>query len=212
MAEACSTGVLREAYDSVAANYPDTAVLVPFTSIERSMARWRSARFPRNPPTAASAIEVFSSHMETTTQAFSRHYKGGARTECGSYLVLLNDATIIQEALKATADVALDGTFRSAPRIFEQCMVLYISYCNVVFPVGAILLTGKSQELYSQAFALMKTLLPSRCLPQRIMMDWEQGLRNAAAQVCRQNHKNHSLYCFHLIAKSLCHTGSFPWG
>ncbi len=205
MAEECSTGILREAYDSVAAADPETAVLVPFTSIERSMARWRSARFPRNPPDAASALDVFNTHMGNTAHLFARHYKGGATTEHGSYLVLLNNTPVVQEVLKTTADVALDGTFRTSPRIFEQCVVFYITYSNVVFPVGAILLTGKSQILYSQAFQFFKTLLPARCRPQRMMMDWEQALRNASSQVC--TYKDKLLKC---LKNHNYFTGSIP--
>ncbi len=177
--EGCSTGLLRECYDQVSAETPGAASLVPFRSVESSMALWRRQHFPKNPSTAQAVCETFKKFAGQVNHKFAHFFKIGASTEDGTYILLMNSDDAVKKALKNTPIVQADGTFRSSPKTFYQAVHIFMEANGVVFCFASLWLTGKTENLYKLAFTALKNHLPRGCNPRVIMADYERALQNA---------------------------------
>ena len=77
----------------------------------------------------------------------------------------------------------LDGTFKSAPQLFYQLLVLHAELTDTpgkswILPTVYILLTQKDTSIYLEAFDALTSNCPA-LLPQVVMADFEQALRSA---------------------------------
>ncbi len=176
--EECSTGLLRECYDRVASATPDSARLVPFKTVESTMALWRRQHFPRNPDSPTAVTQAFQRFAGQVSHKFALYFKEGATTDAGSFLILMNSDEAVKRALKTTESVQADGTFRSAPKSYYQVVHMFLEASDVVFCFASVWLTGKTEQLYTQAFNALKKHIPRECKPKVLMTDFEIALQN----------------------------------
>ncbi len=66
----------------------------------------------------------------------------------------------------------LDGTFRTAPLIFQQIYVILCERLGAVHPIIYALLPNKTSETYERLFRLVKDLCPN-ANPQSLSCDFE---------------------------------------
>jgi len=90
--------------------------------------------------------------------------------------------------LKQKTTWYLDGTFKIVPPCFYQLVTIlvYSEIHEFEVPACYILLSGKNETLYQSAFYSLKNICSSMNInlaPQRIMTDFEKGLRNALVKV-----------------------------
>ena len=76
----------------------------------------------------------------------------------------------------------LDGTFKSAPQLFYQLLVLHAELTDTpgkswILPTVYILLTQKDTPIYLEGFEALTSNCPA-LLPQVVMADFEQALRS----------------------------------
>ncbi|KAF4527869.1 hypothetical protein B566_EDAN014789 [Ephemera danica] len=71
-----------------------------------------------------------------------------------------------------------DGTFDTAPNLFEQLYSVHCIVENMVIVCAFILLPGKSQHLYDRAFQALHNLRPDM-QPKKVLIDFERGAKNA---------------------------------
>ncbi len=211
-AEECSSGLLRESYDRVSANFPGAATLLPYTAIERSMAIWRRKRFPKNPDSAQTVCASFARFAGQVDHKFAMFYKSGKTSEHGTFLILLNTDDKVKAALTTTPSMQADGTFRSCPKAFYQAVHFFLEVQDTIFCFASVWLTGKSEALYKAAFQELRTLLPRDCNPSMLMTDYEIALQaalqdmfpGAELSAC-MFHFNQGVYR-NLLKKGLCNT------
>ena len=83
--------------------------------------------------------------------------------------------------LKRSPSWYVDATFKVAPQLFYQVLVIQAELPNHqggapwVFPCVDILITHKTQEIYLEAFIFLNSLLDFS--PQVIMSDFEKAIR-----------------------------------
>ena len=82
----------------------------------------------------------------------------------------------------------MDGTFATAPRLFDQIVTLHVFALGVMLPLVFSLLSNKEGNTYIRFLSLVKEKSASlgfTISPQRIMQDFEKGLVNAYLHVSR---------------------------
>ena len=79
----------------------------------------------------------------------------------------------------ATADrIYCDGTFYTCPAIFHQIYTIHTQTNGLLQPVVYALLPGKSQQLYTRFFSLLKAALTNRHLPFTVEDVWFNSLQD----------------------------------
>ena len=71
-----------------------------------------------------------------------------------------------------------DGTFSTAPLLFEQLYTLHVVQYNTVVPVVYALLSNKTRDTYTKFIHALKILQPG-LRPQQLMCDFEQAALQA---------------------------------
>lgn len=74
-----------------------------------------------------------------------------------------------------------DGTFSTAPALFQQLYTIHIVHLNAVIPVIYALLPNKTRATYVKLLQELKNLQPG-LLPQQLMTDFEQAAMQAFEQ------------------------------
>ncbi|XP_073848252.1 uncharacterized protein [Musca autumnalis] len=77
----------------------------------------------------------------------------------------------------------IDGTFSIVPSgCFTQMLVIYIEYCDHIFPIFFVLTDKKSSQMYENLFKYIKENVFD-INPAVVIKDYEQGLRKALKTV-----------------------------
>uniref|UniRef100_A0A915MB22 MULE transposase domain-containing protein n=1 Tax=Meloidogyne javanica TaxID=6303 RepID=A0A915MB22_MELJA len=85
-------------------------------------------------------------------------------------------------------DIAIDGTFDTAPRGFMQIFTIHVMVDHCVIPAIFALLPSKATENYVRVFQSILLHLPN-FMPARVMSDFELSELNAVDQVFPQSQK-----------------------
>lgn len=106
--------------------------------------------------------------------------------------------------LSEVTEVVMDGTFKSCPPFFYQVYIIHGVSNGHYIPLVYILLPGKTESLYKQAFsALFQALADSglQFQPQVILVDFELSVINALRELvpeipvkCCRFHLGQSIY------------------
>ncbi|XP_047129382.1 uncharacterized protein LOC124809360 [Hydra vulgaris] len=99
-------------------------------------------------------------------------YKGYVRIN-NDYAHIFIGKTVVA----SPTDLHVDGTFKVVPRMFYQMITFGYILLDHFIPTIFILMTRRTQELYSLAFSKVAELVPNLS-PLRIMTDYEQALMN----------------------------------
>ena len=101
----------------------------------------------------------------------------------------------------------IGGTLSVAPPGYTQLLVIivYIPTFKIFYPTCYILLTGKSERLYYSVFQSLINITQEEDLilnPSLIMMDFENGTRNAVKKAFKLANKN-ILGCYFRYTKAI---------
>ncbi|XP_065662581.1 uncharacterized protein LOC136085221 [Hydra vulgaris] len=140
--------------------------------MESTMYRRRRAVQPQLP---ANCGELDNSLRVNNISKFldgTDFYKGYVRIN-NDYAHIFIGKTVVA----SPTDLHVDGTFKVFPRMFYQMITFGYILLDHFIPTIFILMTRKTQELYSLAFSKVAELVP-HLSPLRIMTDYEQALMN----------------------------------
>ena len=84
--------------------------------------------------------------------------------------------------LKESTNIQFDATFKAVPRLFYQLFTIFDSINHHALPALHILMTNKSEKLYSAVVLTIWQLLPS-LNPTFAIADFEIAPRNSFTQV-----------------------------
>jgi hypothetical protein len=140
-------------------------------------ARWRRARFPKNPTSIQEAIDTFNRQL-STANPISKNFSMGQCNEEEGFIIFFCQDEDLRKFLSETKAVQSDATFRTTPKLFYQSLWLFFERSDLLFPFCCILMSGKSRELYDKVFNELKNFLPAMA-PDFLMSDWEQALRGS---------------------------------
>lgn len=80
----------------------------------------------------------------------------------------------------------IDGTFRCAPRDFNQMISIRGMISGKAYALAFIIINSKRERLYQKAFEILREKL--NCSPQNIITDFEKGLIGATKMVFPEAH------------------------
>nr|XP_047145164.1 uncharacterized protein LOC124818380 [Hydra vulgaris] len=162
---------LRDIFDQETASN-QSAHHVSFGMMESTMYRRRRSVQPQLP---ANCGELDNSLRVNNISKFldgTDFYKGYVRIN-NDYAHIFIGKTVVA----SPTDLHVDGTFKVVPRMFYQMITFGYILLDHFIPTIFILMTRRTQELYSLAFSKVAELVP-HLSPLRIMTDYEQALMN----------------------------------
>lgn len=186
--------IYRQETRVLAPNATAAAVMPSFVRAKTSMYRDRIAQLPVLPQNRQS-IQV-PPLLQTTTsgQQFLQFSCPG-----NEFLIFASQQDL--SYLCNSDELAMDGTFDTAPPLFTQLFTIHGYVSDVEVPMIYVLMAGKTSQMYSEVFRQLKTLcrqqVGRQLQPTRIMSDFESGLIQAVSQQFPDaSHKGcHFHYC-----------------
>jgi hypothetical protein len=120
-------------------------------NICRSLHRHQRAHLPATPATAVEFVNVINSDVEQVARYKSctvgRFFQFAITLVMGSFAMFGTDADL--EKLMDARWWFADGTFKCVPRGFVQLFTIHAESNGVLFPLIYVLMTSKSQQLYT---------------------------------------------------------------
>jgi hypothetical protein len=173
---------LRTVYDqetAVLANNPRAGALMPvFRSVSTTMLRERHATFPPLPKRRTDIVIPQELQVTNTGQQFVLHCAVN-----NDFIIFATDNNLRQ--LCSAPLVTMDGTFDTAPRLYRQIFTLHSFEDKHLVPLVYVLMSKKTQAMYSAIFAHLKwecQRLGLQLTMADIMSDFESGLMPAVTQ------------------------------
>ena len=173
-------------YCAVAGSLPTAALsrLPTESAIKKAAQRARRANNPqpRN-PTSLQELILESEDCKTLRGADMLFYDNGGHDR--RVIILATSGNL--KCLRENDSWYLDGTFKSAPLLFYQLLVIHAELRDRVgtsrcVPVIYILLTHKDTPIYTEAFEALVANCP-HLNPQVTMADFEQAIRSALSSI-----------------------------
>ncbi|CAG0918881.1 unnamed protein product [Notodromas monacha] len=162
---------------------PELEGLIGFHEIESTLHKRRRLNQPRNPRTPAEAMAMLQAPNK-----FSHIYRGSVENGGGVAVVFGSQShlnTILENiALDPTicTTIFVDATFGIVPKMKEQkfyeLLFVQVQYRNIAVPLFGALMTGKTEELYTEVLKFIAAQWPE-FQPAEIMVDFEKALHNA---------------------------------
>uniref|UniRef100_A0ABD2WGV9 Uncharacterized protein n=1 Tax=Trichogramma kaykai TaxID=54128 RepID=A0ABD2WGV9_9HYME len=112
-------GLPRRIYDTVAAVYPEAAMLVPFTAISRIIQRWRNRTFPLS----SDSLVALSLQLANPRNAGIFNYDAGTitkrifRDQDGDMHFLFYDENVVTRVTASTRTLMIDFTYKTCPQV-----------------------------------------------------------------------------------------------
>ena len=166
---------IRQIFDEESENH-EIAVHLDFATIEQQLIKARRSSRPVLPSSIEEFEEAIASSQYGTIDG-SPFFRRLITTSNGQSAAIFF-SNEVEGRLRSATNIHFDGTFKTCPRMFKQHFVIFFKHFEIVFPACFILMTGKSQELYTMVFTLLRDQYSLQ--PLSIMSDWESGSRNAA--------------------------------
>ena len=156
----------------------DIGYLMDFATTEQRLLKARKRSRPALPATIYEFDEAVraSRYSLLNGSPFYRETIFSSNGQMAAIFISEEAANKLQTAER----IHFDGTFKTCPLMFYQIFVVFFDYFGTVFPGCYVLMTGKSEELYTMAFAYLRDYF--LLYPAHIMTDWEAGSRNAARE------------------------------
>jgi hypothetical protein len=173
--ETISTVIYREKLLEVPLN---VAVALPSKDyVARAL---RAERSKRRPPLPATAADLQLAPYQTLTRCNHRFLLLDTVHEGDRMLVFSSDFFI--NLLCEAQTVFADGTFRTVPRIFNQCFTINFLYQEKLLPAVYALVRRKTQSVYQRILRAIQESAEERGLqfsPANFLTDFEVGLMSA---------------------------------
>lgn len=173
--EEASTSI-RQIFSDETAN-SESGVLLDFAREESRLFKARRTVNPRLPQT----ISEFSGMLQASPYSQVRgqqFYRCLVESDNGHQACIFVYEKLMQ-SFQDSQQIYFDGTFKTTPALFYQNFVVFFKHMGHVFPGAFILMSNKSQELYTASFQYLRQIGIS---PEIIMSDWERASRNSASQ------------------------------
>lgn len=97
--------------------------------------------------------------------------------QCDRMIIFASDLNL--QTLSTSEKIFMDGTFKSAPRIYDQLYTLHGLYKDHIVPLVYCLLTSKDRSTYFDMFTIIKREMADRNLvfsPRLIYSDFEAAM------------------------------------
>lgn len=168
---------IREIFDKSTGQAPNQNLTMEqfgFQQLQSGMYKSRRSRLPPQPVSTNNFADIVQQ------SPFGQFTKGSVEHEGEiSYIFFSHEINHIWSHI---TDINLDGTFFTCPGLWKQFYTVCGTYSSNSFPLIFILMTGKSEALYTKIFYKLKELLPTFC-PKNAMADFEMAVRKSLLQV-----------------------------
>uniref|UniRef100_A0A0C9RF33 MULE transposase domain-containing protein n=1 Tax=Fopius arisanus TaxID=64838 RepID=A0A0C9RF33_9HYME len=177
---------LRAMYDKCARESPGIASEITFTSIERSMARWRLQFRPQIPATLFQYGEILNSER---WEKF-RDYPGGRLTvrtievNATTTVCVFGDP-IFLTSVPARVELYIDATFKVCPKNpkVAQFFTIMAQVDDAAVPIAWAHMSNKTAEAYRVILAHFRQELAPHIQPTVVHLDFERSEEIAVRQV-----------------------------
>ncbi|XP_072166773.1 uncharacterized protein [Diadema setosum] len=171
-------------------NQAAAASLPPFRSLASSAYRSRKKHLPPLPRELAD-LQLVAPWSQTATGDQFVLFDQTLPDNRNRIICFCSEEDLHQ--LCATNTLYMDGTFGMAPPLFMQLYTIHGFVHGKQLPLVYALLTGKTVQIYTELFRHLKNKaaeLQNALNPQKIMTDFESGLRRAVmAEFPQAEHK-----------------------
>ncbi|CAG2196462.1 unnamed protein product [Mytilus edulis] len=148
--------------------------LPTFPSLKSSLYRQREDLIPHL-PTSLLNIDLQDEWTQTTAAERFLLINDGTFDKI---LVFATDSNLQHLANNDNNTIYADGTFYTCPSIFEQLYTLHALIDGEMFPLVFALLPGKSEDIYTRFFSLLKNACTQRQIqlnPTTFFIDYESA-------------------------------------
>lgn len=138
--------------------------------------------------------------LENGSPFFRRYWCGDIHGDYHQMLIWITDECL--SLLRYNGHTFIDGTFRSAPAPFMQCVIIMTFDRGTLkyIPCCYALLTGKNEQLYCNLFHELVVLMEYNWMPSVITVDFEKSLISAVKHEFPQSR---ILGCFFHLKQAL---------
>ena len=165
-----SSDRLRDVFDDTCRNDPE-AIQISYRNTRCIMSKRRKLQIPGMPKSADEFSELL------LHSRFSNIHKVTVRVDTNSVGVIFM-SNKMASLVKVCKHISFDGTFYIVPKIFYQLFTIFCFYHEHTIPVIHILMTNKSEELYSACLKVVFEIIPD-FEPNFAVSDFEDAPRNA---------------------------------
>ena len=168
-----STDGLREIFNNESRNAPGASSLT-FKKLESSMCKRRRLELPKLPISPEEFVELL------IDSPFSSNHRLTIRDGNDTAILFATDLMISK--LLETDTIHFDGTFKVVPHIFYQLFTIFIQYKGHAIPALHILMTSKSENLYTAVLSSLHQYIPDFS-PLMAICDFEKAPRNSFMKI-----------------------------
>ena len=161
---------LRQIFNLECRNSTEAATTLTFKTLESTMFKRRRSHLPKLPVSP----EEFDQLL--TNSPYSKFHRLTIRDCDEKAVVFASDLMLLK--LKEAEIIHFDATFDVVPRIFYQLLTIFIRIKGHAIPALHILMTSKSEHLYTAVVLAIHELVPE-FNPSIAMCDFEKASRNA---------------------------------
>ena len=154
------------------------AIAPPFEQVRGSMYNSRHKKY-RSLPKDISSIEVPEALSKTLSGEDFLQYKN----EIDGTIIVATTGNL--KLLEQSPEVFIDGTFKTAPKLYYQLFTFHCFHLEKQVPLVYCLLLHKTAEQYIQLFRALRDIMSKSNLvysPKTIVSDYETGLISAIRQ------------------------------
>lgn len=161
-------------------NKEDLSNIPTFNSVKSTINKHKSSNFPKEPLT----IDQLKINADYIVDNYGEHFLQLLDTDCHKLAVFFLDSKL---ELLASADiVVVDGTFKTAPKLFKQVFTMHVVLQNHCIPIVYALLSNKKRSSYTKVLEVVQ----SRCdylginfKPNKIYSDYEIAIMKSFKNV-----------------------------
>lgn len=175
---------LKEIYDNVLSNY-EVAVgaEVSYSKIKSALKRERAKRVPPTPDSVEELLQNFEDGRYE--KEYDAMMQGSVSVKINGemhHAIILASSKIIEQVTTEATFYFMDGTFKTCPQLFTQVVNVIADFRGALVPIMHILMPCKKKAVYVKVFEKIAELFPT-LEPQKLMTDYENGLRGALQDV-----------------------------
>ncbi len=126
-------------------------------------------KLPSTPAEFATALETAEHHNMNLREVV---------TDDDGEMALIFFTNMVFTLVSTMKHLAFDGTFFVVPKLFKQLFTIHTVIMDHSFPMIYVLMTAKSEQLYSCVSSAIKAMVPE-LVPESLMGDFELAARNA---------------------------------
>lgn len=171
---------LRQIFNDVSRTVPAGGHHIAFPDIESAMYKRRRLSLPVLPTSCSEVDQVVtaSRFAELDGEAF---YRGTVDANTDGMAVIFASRKQL-DLFQSASGLFFDGTFKVVPTLFLQLFTLFVPCVEFAFPAMFVLMSRKTQALYTAVFQKVQELVP-QFSPTFAMSDFEEASTAAFRQV-----------------------------